>query len=345
MIVTKFGGTAITPRNLHRVKEIVESDENRKLVVVSAIGKTHETDVKTTDLLIDFFQSGKLDCWQKVCNKYEQLVFYNKIGFDVEKSLQEAFLRIQKARRVDDVASIGEELSAKIVAKYLNFDYVEAENVILFDEKLSILKTAKMLKSTIKNIKKGSVLGGFYGGSKTGRKLFERGGSDVSASLCATALNFDMVENFVDVSGFCVASPKQVFAPKTIRCISFDDATILTKFGATVLHPTCITLLKRKNIPLSVKSFYNPYDQGTIISNESAPKQLLGLSAKQIGNKVVAKVVFSYSPQDALNLLSKTNLPFDKIKLEKNCLTIETQEKCDVVANYLYNTFAVDTAS
>ena len=341
MIVSKFGGTAISPRNLKRVKEIIEKSSSR-LVVVSAVGKSHEKDVKTTDLLVDFHNTNDVKYWKKVCEKYKELVSHNQIDVDVDQLLADAFNRIKEHKSFDYTLSVGEELSAKIVAKFLNFDYLEAEDLVIFDNVLSIGKSAKKLKNAFKKVQKGAILGGFYGGSKFGRRVLERGGSDVTASLCANVFDARLI-NYVDVLGFCMASPKDVFCPKTIDCISFDDAIVLCKNGATVLHPYCISLLKKKNLCLEVKSFYNLHHNGTLVSNQSAPQRLLGLSAKRVGDKTVAKVVFSYLPNVALKRLAKTKLNFERAKVEANCLTIYCEQEPKKVVNLLYDTFAVDT--
>ena len=189
MITAKFGGTAITPRNLVYLKKILTP--SHKVVVVSAIGKVHPNDTKTTDLLANYFTTHNEQLWQTICNRYRQLVKVNCINVDIDNLLCDAHSRALKFD-ADYCMSIGEELSAKIVAKYLDATYIEAQDVICFSKRaLNVKQTISHLKNATRGANL-AVIGGFYGGCAFGRKTFSRGGSDVTASFCAVATESDV---------------------------------------------------------------------------------------------------------------------------------------------------------
>ena len=168
MITAKFGGTAVTPENLHFVKNILSP--NHKVVVVSAIGKRHFGDTKTTDLLQQYFAFGNEKCWQKVCQNYQDLVEQNGIDLDLDKQL---FLAKKQAKiSLAHCLSLGEELSARCVAKYLGGQFLDAQNLVIFKgNKLDLPSTISAIKGQICGNKL-VVVGGFYGGNKQGRQVF-----------------------------------------------------------------------------------------------------------------------------------------------------------------------------
>ena len=129
MITAKFGGTAITPNNLVYLKKILTP--NHKMVVVSAIGKIHPNDVKTTDLLANYYHTNNDQIWQTIANRYRKLVDVNCVDVDIDKLLHDAQNRATKFG-LDYCMSLGEELSAKVVAKFLGGAYIEAQEVVVF---------------------------------------------------------------------------------------------------------------------------------------------------------------------------------------------------------------------
>ena len=198
MITAKFGGTAITPKNLVYLKKILTP--NHKMVVVSAIGKSHPNDIKTTDLLANYYHTHDEKTWQTIANRYKALVDANCIDVDVEQLLFDAHSRATKFG-LDYCMSLGEELSAKVVAKFLGATYIEAQDVVIFGKRS--LNT-RLTLARLKNATRGAnlaVIGGFYGGFLGTRKTFSRGGSDVTASLCALATNSTLCENWTDANG------------------------------------------------------------------------------------------------------------------------------------------------
>ena len=288
MITAKFGGTAITPHNLVYLKKILTP--SHKVVVVSAIGKSHPNDVKTTDLLASYFNTGNEQIWQTVCNRYQKLVHVNCINVDVEQLLADAHNRAL-SYNLDYCLSLGEELSAKIVSAYLGATYVEAQDVVVFGKGgLCVSQTLSRMKRAFFG-EKLAVIGGFYGGHANGRKTFSRGGSDVTASFCAVTNGSALCENWTDANGVCQGNPAEIFGVKTLTHLGYNQMFQLAQAGATVLHPDAVKPLQDFGIPLVVGNFYNPNGQKTFVSNHPNRQKLLCVTQKLHNDNFVVTVV------------------------------------------------------
>ncbi|MBR2985970.1 MAG: hypothetical protein IKC58_05180 [Clostridia bacterium] len=292
MITAKFGGTAITPNNLVYLKKILTP--NHKMVVVSAIGKIHPNDVKTTDLLATYYHTHNDQIWQTIANRYRKLVDVNCVDVDIDKLLHDAKNRATKFG-LDYCMSIGEELSAKVVAKFLGGVYIEAQDVVVFGKrKLNTRQTLAKLKNATRGVNL-AVIGGFYGGFCGTRKTFSRGGSDVTASLCALATNSTLCENWTDANGVCQGNPTEIFGVKTLSHLSYEQMYTLAQAGATVLHPDAVKPLQTKGIPLVVGNFYNKHAPKTLVSNCANTSGVLCVTQRKIDNIFVATVVHNLS--------------------------------------------------
>lgn len=323
MITAKFGGTAITPSNLHFVKRCVSSNHNA--VVVSAVGKEHACDVKATDLLKSYGLTRDERFWNAFSDKYRRLVEYNSVDVDVDGLLFEARLRADK----NDVAycmSLGEELSAKIVAKYLSADYIEAEQIVRFGaRRLRYDDTVKCIASAFKGVQL-AVTGGFYGADVVSRKLFSRGGSDVTGSLCAVATRASLYENWTDSYGVCVANPAKVFDVSTVSSLSYDEMFLLAKAGAEVLHPDAVKPCKTMGIPIKIGNFYNPEGASTLVNNCRSSSPVLSVAERidSYGNTVTTLLcnaepyVIARALSDFLRADVKANTAFGKPYLSSN---------------------------
>ena len=292
MITAKFGGTAITPNNLVYLKKILTP--NHKMVVVSAIGKIHPNDVKTTDLLATYYHTHNDQIWQTIANRYRKLVDVNCVDVDIDKLLHDAKNRATKFG-LDYCMSIGEELSAKVVSKFLGGAYIEAQEVVVFGRRaLNTRQTIARLKSATRGVNL-AVIGGFYGGFCKTRKTFSRGGSDVTASLCALATNSTLCENWTDANGVCQGNPTEIFGVKTLTHLSYEQMYTLAKAGATVLHPDAVIPLQTKGISLVVGNFYNKDAPKTLVSNCANTSGVLCVTQRKIDTIFVATVVHNLS--------------------------------------------------
>ena len=290
MIVAKFGGTAITPNNLHFVKNIIT--HHHGAVVVSAIGKQFDGDTKVTDLLKALHSRlPDTSLFDKIAFKYRSLVEQNDISIDINGILKDTIKNIVQQNYYENTLSKGEELSAKVVAAFLGWKYVSAESLFRFGSRRLL---GKETSKNISSVEGRFVTGGFYGARKDGRRvLFPRGGSDISAGIVAAALDASVYENWTDVNGLCIADPTKVNGAETVRCVSYSDMRLLAQCGATVLHPDSVLPAARKAIPINIRNYFNTSDCGTVVCNDSLPNQVLGVTAKRNGNLYCTTIVFT----------------------------------------------------
>lgn len=277
MITAKFGGTAVTPANLKYVKQCVT--DKHGVVVVSAIGKEYSADVKVTDLLMQYYKTRDEALWQAIEDKYRRLAEVNGINVDVGGLLFSAHNRAL-TYNLDYCLSLGEELAAKMVAQFLNAAYVEAADVIRFGtRKLLYDATLESIAARLNGVKL-AVMGGFYGSTVCSRKVFTRGGGDVTGALAASATNSSLYENWTDVYGVCVVNPVRAFDAATVGVLSYDEMFVLSKSGAEVLHPDAVRPCRDKAIPIRIGNFYNPHGASTLVSNCSSNMSVLSIAEK-----------------------------------------------------------------
>ena len=267
--VIKFGGSSVAdPAQIRKIREIVESDPERRYVVVSAPGKRYSGDSKITDLLI--MLKAVIDnnipyepLMAPIKERYMNIA--DELGIDVD--LDSEFSEI---RRILDaggsgnyIVSRGEYLSARLISAYLGYDFVATKDLILFDNKGRPAELAKHERA---------VLPGFYGSyAKNGAIcLFSRGGSDVTGSLVARAAKASVYENWTDVSGMLMADPRIVDDPLPIKNISYMELRELSYMGASVMHEDAVFPARMSDIPINIRNTNKPEDPGTVISNKGA---------------------------------------------------------------------------
>ncbi len=304
MIVAKFGGTAVTPQNLIYLRRIVGS--SHKIVVVSAVGREFVGDVKVTDMLLAYHASPSDALWQAIADKYLRLAQVNAIVADVDVLLTDAR---QRAARFDApyCASLGEELSARLVAAYLDADYLEAEQVVRFapDGQLQAQRTLDLLQKSVQSGKL-YVMGGFYGGSdRHGRRTFPRGGGDISGALAAAAAGAHLYENWTDANGVCVADPTLVPDVATVDGLSYAQMRLLSQAGAEVLHPDAVLPCCDRCIPIKIGNFFRPYGPSTLISNCPSQNRLLSLAQKATVDGYVTTLLHSYPQWQILDKIAR----------------------------------------
>jgi len=294
--VVKFGGSSLADANQFRkVADIIKSDDKRKYVVPSAPGKRFSDDIKVTDMLYkccELAVSGEdfTNDFQIIKNRYNGII--SDLGVNI--SLDEDFdiitneLKNHPAR--DFAASRGEFLNGKILAAYLGYNFVDAADVIVFDTKGQLLldDTVKAVRAKMKDLDN-AVIPGFYGKTTEGViKTFSRGGSDVTGSIIANAVNAEIYENWTDVSGFLIADPRIVENPEAIETITYRELRELAYMGASVLHEDAIFPVRSAGIPINIRNTNRPQDAGTMIvsndydfSRESLGHTITGIAGKK----------------------------------------------------------------
>ncbi|MEG0214514.1 MAG: aspartate kinase, partial [Hungatella sp.] len=174
----------------------------------------------------------------------------------------------------DYAASRGEYLNGMVMADYLGFQFVDAADVIFFDEHgvFESEATNKELGEHLAHIEK-AVIPGFYGSMPDGTvKTFSRGGSDVTGSIVAKAIHADMYENWTDVSGCLVADPRIIKDPEVIDTITYRELRELAYMGASVLHEDAIFPVRKEGIPINIRNTNKPDDKGTMIVESTCKK-------------------------------------------------------------------------
>ena len=241
IIVMKFGGTSIS--NLEKIKNISnrikrELKKNKKVfVVVSAMGKT-------TDQLIQKF-------------------------FVVKKDIFNA--------EYDSVISTGEQLSAGLLAAFLDENKISARSLLGWQIPIitdSFHGKARIIDIPTKFVKKlfktydVLVMSGFQGISKCNRiTTLGRGGSDTSAVAIAAALKAEICEIYTDVEGIYTADPRKVKKAKKISQITYEEILEMSSLGSKVLEPRSVELAMKYDIKVHVRSSFNN-KKGTIVLSE-----------------------------------------------------------------------------
>ena len=275
-IITKFGGSSLADANqFKKVKSIIESNPNRKYVVPSAPGKRNSKDSKITDLLYLCHSHVSVgisldEVFNLIKNRYLGIISDLNLDFDITEYLATIKKDLEDGASKDYAASRGEYLNGLILAKYLGFEFVDAKDVIKFNEDGSLNSelTNAMLKDRLSKVSN-AVIPGFYGSDKDENIVtFSRGGSDVTGALVAASINADLYENWTDVSGFLMADPRIVENPKPISRITYSELRELSYMGASVLHEDAIFPVREIGIPINIKNTNKPEDEGTFIVQE-----------------------------------------------------------------------------
>ena len=294
MKVVKFGGSSMADAGQYRkIRDILMADPERRVVVVSAAGKRFSADHKITDLLYlchAHTQYG-VDCsnvFEMIRSRY--LEIRDELGIALDLESEFAALKSGLDRKMvsqDELASRGEYFSAKLMAAFLGFQFVDAADWIRFkyDGSVDQDATYALLKDRYKGF--GIVIPGFYGMMPDGKlRTFTRGGSDITGALAAAALDADVYENWTDVSGILMADPRIVDDPQTIPQVTYDELRELSYSGAQVLHEGTIFPVREKNIPLNIRNTNDPDDPGTLIKEsfdgDSNPDRFItGITGKK----------------------------------------------------------------
>ncbi|WP_302625202.1 aspartate kinase [uncultured Eubacterium sp.] len=277
--VVKFGGSSLADANqFKKVADIVLADSTRRFVVASAPGKRFVEDIKVTDMLYQCYElatDGQEfdEQFQAIKERYNTIIA--DLGIE-DFSLEDEFEVIKGAfshmAGRDYAASRGEYLNSKVLAKYLDFDFIDAAKYIYFDElgQFDWEKTEKKLAPKLATTDR-AVIPGFYGSMPNGTiKTFSRGGSDVTGSIVARAAEAKIYENWTDVSGFLICDPRIVNNPEPINTITYMELRELAYMGATVLHEDAIFPVRAAGIPVNIKNTNCPQDRGTMIVSETA---------------------------------------------------------------------------
>lgn len=290
MKVLKFGGTSMaTAEQIKKVYDIIISDPKRRLVVVSAPGKRYDNDIKITDILIEYAHKVSLNQLAEeekslILQRYIEIAegleldrnIIESIVVDINSKLTQSYSDINYF--IEAVKSIGEDTSAKIVAYYFQKMGVEANYInpkeagLILTNELGNARVLDKSYGNLKSLKERSgilIFPGFFGYTEEGNIItFPRGGSDITGSILAAALEVDIYENFTDVDSIYVVNPKIINRPKEISQLTFTEMRELSYSGFTVFNEEALMPAYRAGITVNVKNTNNPSAKGTMIVQE-----------------------------------------------------------------------------
>lgn len=305
MKVCKFGGTSMAnAEQIRKVCSIVTSDPDRRVVVVSAPGKRFSEDTKITDMLIDcatkYLRNQDYETALKaITGRYAEIAaelgLNEKIVSEIENNLN---TRVSlgfdtEENFMDRMKAAGEDNAARLVAYYLRSIGVHAHYVNPKDAGLFLSDeygNARVLPQSFKNLRKlreidGIVIfPGFFGYSLAGEVVtFPRGGSDITGSILAAALEVDVYENFTDVDSVFVANPRLIPNPKPISTLTYREMRELSYAGFSVLHEETLEPVFQRGIPVNIRNTNNPDAPGTLIvaEREASDLPLSGIAGEK----------------------------------------------------------------
>lgn len=304
MKVAKFGGSSLANASqIKKVVDIVLSDKDRRIVVVSAPGKRVKEDTKVTDLLIalaDAILAGKDGNHELkiILERFKSIIddlglsnsLLEEIDRDIKKRISED--RSIATKFTDGVKALGEDINAKVVASYINSLGVDAKYVNPKDAGLLLSEefgNAAVLDVSYKNLAKLKdesaivVFPGFFGYTQKGDVVtFPRGGSDITGSILAKAVNAEVYENFTDVDGVLAASPSIVDNPKLIDEFTYREMRELSYGGFNVLHAEALQPVYEANIPVHILNTNNTASKGTkiVAKRDKLKNPVVGVSGE-----------------------------------------------------------------
>lgn len=305
MKVLKFGGTSVgSVSSMLSVKKIVESIDDKVIVVVSALGGITDKLIKTSKMASEGNSEYEKEM-KEIVNRHIEMVYtvipagkdreilldkVNELLSELKNIFQGIFLiRDLSPKTSSTIVSYGERLSSIIAAKLIEgaewFDsrtFIKTEkkhNKHILDSEL----TNTLVKETFKELPKVSLVPGFISTDKNTGEVTNlgRGGSDYTAAIIAAALDADILEIWTDVDGFMTADPRVISTAYPITELSYVEAMELCNFGAKVVYPPTIYPVCHKNIPVLVKNTFNPEAPGTIIKQDANhfSKPIKGISS------------------------------------------------------------------
>lgn len=218
--------------------------------------------------------------------RYQEIIEELGLTLSLEKEFEIIRQDFGKKAGREYAASRGEYLNGIIMANYLGYTFIDAAEVIAFDEEGVFLseKTNELLAARLDGVEQ-AVIPGFYGAKPDGSiQTFSRGGSDITGSLVAKAIQADVYENWTDVSGFLIADPRIIKNPKGIEAITYKELRELAYMGASVLHEDAIFPVRKEGIPINIRNTNKPEDKGTLIVEGTCRKPkytITGIAGKK----------------------------------------------------------------
>jgi len=261
--IVKFGGSSMAnATTINLCCEIINSNHQAQIIVVSAPGIYGKYKTKVTDELIQYTKSS--ENLKSVINRFNEIAkeLLTPSKYLIFKKILKNTSDAIHTNNYDYnfIVSRGEYLSAKLLALHLNYNFIDAQDILIINPDATI-----NLEATKKQIKKYNlkqfipfVIGGFYGQSNGKIALFTRGGSDYTGAILAVLMKASIYNNYTDSYGIQTANPSLVYNTETIPCLDFQSLDILTHNGAGIIHENVAQLLETFKVPLRVDNTFDP---------------------------------------------------------------------------------------
>lgn len=337
IIVTKFGGTSLADAGQFRkVKNIILANPDRRIVVASAPGKRFAEDIKVTDLLLACYNAAAdqepfEEILMQIRDRFKAIIDDLKLTFPIDDEIARIRTHLAETPDADYMASRGEFLNSKILAAYLGFTFVDPAWCVCFDTdgNLDLAMTKRAMRAALAPLSH-AVVAGFYGADADDKiHTMTRGGSDITGSLAALAVEASLYENWTDVSGLLAADPRIVENPKSVKYLSYRELRALSYMGASVLHTDAVLPAASIDIPINIKNTNCPEDFGTMIVRKipkSARTSIAGVAGrKDMAVIQVEKVMVSDGAGFSaimLDILKRRNIPFEQCLTGIDTITI-----------------------
>ncbi|MBN1759707.1 MAG: aspartate kinase [Chitinispirillaceae bacterium] len=297
IVVCKFGGSSVaTNEELEQIVAIIRKDTRRRCIVLSAPGKASGHTVKITDLLIDASKKALANqpfapVVDMIKNRFHSIYEPLNLSADaIDTVLSDLDARFSTPRDHtekfrDCIVSAGEDLNCRLFALYLaslgfSCRYVNPKEAGMLvtpvygdaqplpDCALGMAGLKQICAETI------VIFPGFFGYTTDGDiATFSRGGSDLTGSLLAEALDASEYENWTDVNGIFSAHPGIVDNPEQIPALTYKEMRELSYMGFNVLHEEAVKPVMRKKIPIRLRNTNNILNTGTLIVSERLPSE------------------------------------------------------------------------
>ncbi len=303
MKVAKFGGSSLADaEQFRKVRDIITSDPERRLIVVSAPGRRGADDTKVTDLLIACAEArlaggSAEEELRTVVARYAEIAGDLSLPDDlVDRIAEDLKARLagptdERGRFLDTMKAAGEDNCAKLMAACLSAAGAEARYVSPRDAGLVVsdeFGNARVLPESYERLSHladaagVTVFPGFFGYSPEGLVVtFPRGGSDITGAVLAAAVKADVYENFTDIDSVLVANPEIVPNARPLAELTYREMRELSYVGFGVFHEEALEPVFHARVPVHIKNTNNPSAPGTriVVDRESAVGRVAGIAS------------------------------------------------------------------
>ena len=376
MKIAKFGGSSLADAfQIKKVCDIILADPDRRIIVVSAPGKRDSSDTKVTDLLIATARARIAgdDYEDELCsviNRFKSIA--NDLNIpDVIADIESNLRTIAGAPYTDDIAyldsvkAMGEDSNARLIASYLtsighpaiycnpkkwglHLEHNKAGKAVILGESYDNLEALKYQKELC-------IFPGFFGYNKNGEIItFSRGGSDITGSILAGAVEADVYENWTDVDNVYAVNPSLVKNPFPITEITYDEMRELAYAGFSVLHEEALYPVYVRGIPVHIRNTNNPAASGTrIVSKRSHFDSLVTGVAGDRGFMTITISKYLMNQQvgflvELLKIFAEEGISIEHIPSGIDSVTLIVRkkywsdEKEQIIVNRIRNELAAD---